>query len=56
MNPAPALPTPVDRVVAASFVGTAIEWYDFFHLGSAAALVFGRQFFPHADPVSVVAE
>jgi len=39
MNPAPAPPTPAARVVAASFVGTAVEWYDFFLYGSAAALV-----------------
>jgi MFS family permease len=38
------------RVVAASFVGTAIEWYDFFLYGTAAALVFGRLFFPAVDP------
>jgi metabolite-proton symporter len=42
--------TPVARVVAASFVGTAIEWYDFFLYGTAAALVFNRLFFPTADP------
>ncbi|MBA4062461.1 MAG: MFS transporter [Isosphaera sp.] len=43
--------TTVARVVAASFVGTAIEWYDFFLYGTAAALVFNRLFFPTADPV-----
>jgi MFS family permease len=42
---------PVARVVAASLVGTAVEWYDFSLYGSAA-LVFGRLFFPHADPVA----
>jgi MFS transporter, MHS family, shikimate and dehydroshikimate transport protein len=40
------------RVVAASFVGTAIEWYDFFLYGTAAALVFGRLFFPAIDPAA----
>jgi metabolite-proton symporter len=37
------------RAVAASAVGTTIEWYDFFLYGIAAALVFPRQFFPASD-------
>src|SRR5919199_3351101 len=40
------------RAVVASTVGTSIEWYDFFLYGSAAALVFNRQFFPNADPLT----
>ena len=40
------------RVVGASFVGTAIEWYDYFIYGSAAALVFARQFFPQLSPAA----
>ncbi|MQA84507.1 MAG: MFS transporter [Streptosporangiales bacterium] len=35
------------QVVAASFIGTAIEWYDFFLYGTAAALVFSKLFFPN---------
>jgi metabolite-proton symporter len=37
------------RAIVASAVGTAIEWYDFFLYGVAAALVFPQQFFPTAD-------
>lgn len=44
-SPTPA-PADVRRVVLASFVGTTIEWYDFFIYGTAAALVFNRLYFP----------
>jgi metabolite-proton symporter len=37
--------TSIVKVVFASLVGTAVEWYDFFLFGSAAALVFGEVFF-----------
>jgi metabolite-proton symporter len=39
------------RAVIASTVGTAIEWYDFFIYGTAAALVFGKLYFPHEAPL-----
>lgn len=48
----PASQSSLRRVVAASFVGTALEWYDFFLYGTAAALVFNRLFFPNVDPVA----
>jgi MFS family permease len=38
------------RAVAASTVGTTVEWYDFFLYNAAAALVFPRAFFPGSDP------
>lgn len=40
------------RVLAAAFVGTAIEWYDFYLYGTAAALIFNTQFFPSYSPVA----
>ena len=40
------------RAIVASTVGTTIEWYDFFLYNTAAALVFAKLFFPHADPTA----
>lgn len=34
------------RILTASIVGTAVEYYDFYLYGYAAALVFGPLFFP----------
>jgi MFS family permease len=33
-------------------VGTAIEWYDFFIYGTAAAVVFGPQFLPQVSELA----
>ncbi|WP_153102234.1 MFS transporter [Paraburkholderia hayleyella] len=38
------------RAAAAAFIGTMIEWYDFYIYATAAALVFGELYFPSHDP------
>jgi metabolite-proton symporter len=39
------------RAVIASTVGTTIEWYDFLMYSIVTGLVFGKLFFPGADPL-----
>ncbi len=53
-GPAPSAPPRANivKIVFASVVGTAVEWYDFFLYGSAAALVFGTLFFPESEPLT----
>jgi len=40
------------RALLGSFLGTALEAYDFVLFGSAAGLIFGRRFFPNTDPTA----
>src|SRR5256885_13131337 len=40
------------RARLASGIGTVIERYDFFIYGTAAAVVFGPQFFPNASELA----
>ncbi|MEY9776276.1 MFS transporter [Arthrobacter sp. MW3 TE3886] len=49
VGPGPSSP---GKVLAAAFIGTALEWYDFFLFGTTAAIVFAPLFFPSADPVA----
>jgi metabolite-proton symporter len=41
----------IRQILGASFVGTTIEWYDYFLYGTAAALIFPQLFFPGSDPL-----
>ncbi|GAA1764438.1 MFS transporter [Agromyces humatus] len=42
------------RIARAAFVGTALEWYDYYLFGTAAALVFNRLFFTELDPTAAL--
>lgn len=40
------------RIALASFIGTTVEWYDFYIFATAVSLVFGQLFFPTFSPVA----
>ncbi|MCH1883535.1 MFS transporter [Agrococcus sp. ARC_14] len=51
----PAMTKRARKAGFAAFVGTTIEWYDFYVYATAAALVFGPLFFPSEDPLAETA-
>jgi hypothetical protein len=42
----------IGRIAVGSFIGTAIEFYDFYIYGTATALVLNATFFPTLAPVN----
>jgi MFS family permease len=49
---APASSPSRRSIFVASFIGTSIEWYDYYIFGTAAALVFGQLFYPSFSPAA----
>ena len=41
----------IRRVGIAGFIGTTLEWYDYFLYGAATALIFNQLYFPSVDPL-----
>jgi metabolite-proton symporter len=44
--------TAASKTAIATLAGTTLEWYDFFLYGTAAALIFDKQFFPSLSPAA----
>jgi metabolite-proton symporter len=56
MNEQTSPNNPVSRILAASLIGTTIEYFDFYIYATAAVLVFPKLFFPPGDPTSATLE
>lgn len=52
MTQPPRATNPATRILAASLIGTTIEFFDFYIYATAAVLVFPKLFFPADDPVA----
>ncbi len=54
MTPTAPRANSVRRVLVASMIGSAIEFFDFYIFGIAASLVFPKLFFPQTDPTAAM--
>src|SRR6201992_3357119 len=52
MNQVKTIPNSPNRILAASLIGTTIEFFDFYIYATAAVIVFPKLFFPSADAVA----
>jgi metabolite-proton symporter len=52
MTQTQSVANPVTRILAASLIGTTIEFFDFYIYATAAVLVFPKLFFPAGDPIA----